>query len=299
MRMAAADAAVGPASERQQDGPAQAFDIAQAQLVFRNFRYRRQDLAGGHRLDDALDEPQRLERFVEADGNARGDVARRGAHLADGERIVRCDRKIAAQVARLATGAARHPRQAELHGQRGRYDAARTEAILQARMLVVDVAHDPDLTLQRRAFVADTGGVFGRNVARDAPRHHVVHQQPMAEGDEVRAQHVLLQPRKLREAERESAVVAEVAQIAEVIGEALTLERQRAQPSGAHRDRQLRDRLHRLRVRPRVSHRAVAGDASGETISVEDSERLEALFDALVRIPQPLPEPQDFFPYDR
>ena len=114
--------------------------------------------------------------------------------------------------------------------ERGRHDAAGAEAVLQAVVLVVDVAQRADLALQHRAFVADRGRGLGREVARDAARHDVVHREPVAEQREVRAQHVLLQARELREAEREAAVVAEIAEVAQVVGDALALERERAQP---------------------------------------------------------------------
>ncbi len=115
----------------------------------------------------------------------------------------------------------------------GETRAAGPESVLQPRVLVIDVADDPDLAFQCRAFFADPRRMFGRQVARDAARYHVVHGQPVAEGDEVGAQHVLLQSRKLRQAEREAAVVAKVAQVAQVVGEALAFQRERAQPCGA------------------------------------------------------------------
>ena len=92
-----------------------------------------------------------------------------------------------------------------------------------------------DFALEHRAFVDNRRGARGREIVRDAARRDEVHREPVAERHEIRAQHVLLQARELREAERESAVVAEVAEVAEVVGDALALERERAQPQRARR----------------------------------------------------------------
>ena len=50
----------------------------------------------------------------------------------------------------------------------------------------------------------------------------------MAEGGQVQAQDVLFQARKLRESKCESAVVAEITKVAEMIGDPFALEGQRA-----------------------------------------------------------------------
>src|SRR5215471_5112604 len=114
----------------------------------------------------------------------------------------------------------------------------------------------------------------------------------MSEGFAVKPQHLFLQARELRQTEGEPAIVAEITKIAEMIGDALALQTQRAQPYRAWRCSERCDLLHRLRVRPGVGHGAVAGYAAGEPVCFGDAEGLEALFDALVYVAQSLLQPQ-------
>ncbi len=90
-------------------------------------------------------------------------------------------------------------------------------------------------------------------------------------------------------------VVAEVAQVAEVIGDALALEAERAQVQRARRHGQIGDRLRGLSVSPGIRHRAVAGHPAGKTVTIGETEPLETLLDALVHVAEPLLEPQHLF----
>ena len=110
----------------------------------------------------------------------------------------------------------------------------------------------------------------------------------------VQAQYILLKPRELGEPERESAVVAEVAQIAKMVGDALALETKGTQARRARRNGDPGDRLGRLRVGPRVGDGAVAGNAPGESVALCQRECFEALLDSLVDVAKPFLEPQDF-----
>ena len=120
----------------------------------------------------------------------------------------------------------------------------------------------------------------------------------MSERRRVLAQHVFAQARELREAERESAVVADRAEIAQMVREALALEAQRAQPRCARGRHGAREAFDGLRIRPRIGDRAVARHAPGEPSGVEHRQRLEALFDPLVCVAEPLLEPQHLFADD-
>ncbi len=69
----------------------------------------------------------------------------------------------------------------------------------------------------------------------DAARHDAVHHQPMAETGVRRAQRALAKHAAFGIDQREGRVVADGADIAEMIGEALKLGHQRAQPDRALR----------------------------------------------------------------
>ncbi len=125
-----------------------------------------------------------------------------------------------------------------------------------------------------------------------AARHDEVEQVALAERLLGGPQQQLLQARELREAECESRIVAECAEVAEVIRDALELERQRTQhqPSARHGDG--RHVLERLAVGPRERHARVSRDARGEAVSVQDRQLGEAPLDALVHVAEALLEPQ-------
>ena len=55
----------------------------------------------------------------------------------------------------------------------------------------------------------------------------------------------------------------------------------------------------RLAIRPRKRHGGIARDARGEPMALEERQLREAPLDALVRVAQPLLEPQHFFTDDR
>jgi hypothetical protein len=142
--------------------------------------------------------------------------ARRARHKA--ARESRSERR-----SRIALARAREAGEPQLCRELGRDDAAQPEPVLQSVVLVVDLAQHADLALEHRAFVDDAHASSGRKVVGDSARADIVHREPMAEQREVRAQHVFLEAGELREPEREAAVVAEIAEIAQVIGDALAL----------------------------------------------------------------------------
>ena len=101
-------------------------------------------------------------------------------------------------------------------------------------------------------------------IVGDAARHDAVHHQPMAETGMCRAQGALAQDAAFGIDQREGGVVADGADIAEMIGQALELGHQRAQPDGAPRHVDRQRRLDGLREGERIGDGAVAGGAAGE-----------------------------------
>ena len=111
-----------------------------------------------------------------------------------------------------------------------------------------------DLARQR----ANRLGALGREIDRDAAGNDGVHHQPMAESGLGRAQGALAQDAGVGVHQREGRVVADRADVAEMIGDPLELGHDPAQHVGARRrldaERRL-DRARRRRRRRRPSNR--------------------------------------------
>jgi hypothetical protein len=112
-------------------------------------------------------------------------------------------------------------------------------------------------------------------------------------------QPVFAQARELRESERQRGVVAERAEVAEVRGDPLALEQQRAQPPRALGDGCAGGGFERHAVGPRVGDRRIARHAAGEPMPVERRELGESLLDPLVRVAEPFLEAQHLLADDR
>ena len=195
----------------------------------------------GMRVDDGRGRAAATRGLVEAHGDARGDVAV-GCARPCARRACRRARRGKSQRRSRAWPLARpaRPVSPSFAASAGRDDAAGAEAVLQPGVLVVDVAAARGSRARARALARAAPRRAGVDVARDAAGHHEVHRAAGGRTRRVGAQHVLLQPRELREAEGEAAVVAEVAEVAQVVGDPLALQRQRAQPRGARRRRRRR-----------------------------------------------------------
>ena len=132
--------------------------------------------------------------LVEAHRDARGDVAvastspcaRRARRRARTGRSQRRSR--ACPLARPAS-----PVRPSLRGELRRDDAAGAEAVLQAGVLVVDVAQDAAPRARAPRTASRIGAARrGVEIARDAAGHDAVHQQRWPKAARLRAQHVLL-----------------------------------------------------------------------------------------------------------
>ncbi len=154
----------------------------------------------------------------------------------------------------------------------------RDRAVLQRRRVVVELdkrgKHAPYLA---RASAAIAAQPVRRDVRVTPPGHDRIHHQTVAESGAGRAQRALAQNAALRVHQREGGVVADRADVAEMIGEALELGHQRAQinaraaesRSAARLRPRARTRTHRRPCcRPRCVRRACAARrASAPAIS--------------------------------
>ncbi len=130
----------------------------------------------------------------------------------------------------------------------------------------------------------------GRKIVLHAARDHLVHHQAMAEAGVGRAQDLLAQEAEARMQDGESCVVADGADVAAMIGEALELAGERAQPDGARRNLPAKRRLDRAGEGERVGDRAVARDAAGEQRGALERRAGHERVDPLVHVAEPLLE---------
>ena len=138
---------------------------------------------------------------------------------------------VAAQVGGLAAGAAGQAGQAEPGGQLGRHAAGGHEAVLQPGVLVVDLAQRAHLAFDRVALAAHARRACagGRSTATPpGTTASIMKRWPKASLGQ--ALPVFAQARELRQAEGQRRIVAQGAEVAQVVGHALALEHQRAQP---------------------------------------------------------------------
>ena len=107
-----------------------------------------------------------------------------------------------------------------------------------------------------------------RRVARkfvaDSPGHDAIHHQPVAEAMIGGTQDAFAQQPELRVQHGERGVVADGADVTEVVGESLQLGQQRPQPDRPRRDIHGERRFHRQGEGESKGHGAVAGYAPGE-----------------------------------
>ena len=258
-------------------------------------RHRRQ--AGA----DGADEPQRLERLVEAHRHARGDVAvamRRHRAPRAGRRAATAwsqRRSAACPLARPA-----RPVRPSWAASCGRHAAGAEEAVLQAGMLVVD---DPAARAPRARCASHCArrrsSIDGVRSTATPPgtMASIMKRWPKASLDR-RCQSSRRRENCARP-KRQRGVVAQGAQVAQVVGDALALQHQRTQPGRARRDFAAPGRLERHAIGPGVGHRRVARHAAGEPVGLQRRQLGEAALDALVHVAQVLFEPQHLLADDR
>ena len=90
----------------------------------------------------------------------------------------------------------------------------------------------------------------------------------MAEAGVRRAQHAFAQDAALRMHERKRSIVADRADVAEVVGDALELRHQGAQINRTRRNLDLERPFDRVREGERIGDRAVARGAAGQSRSL-------------------------------
>src|SRR5262245_8867095 len=164
-------------------------------------------------------------------------------------------------------------------------------AVLQGRGVGVELdqlgERASNLRRERR-YLRDAGGA---GLARDATGDYGVHHQAMAEAGIGGAQYSFAQDAAMRMHERERCVIADSADVTEMVAEALELGHQRTQKDRARRNLDLGRRFDGVSERERVGDRAVARGAAGQPRGrVEGCARHQPL-DALVHVAEALFQP--------
>src|SRR5262245_30187882 len=204
------------------------------------------EFALGQPLEHLLDQLEALFDLAGADPQPRIDIAVVAYRHLEFELIVWRIPDRLARVEGTARGAADITAGAESARERRREIAGGDGAVLKSGCAVVDfqklgeaAAHGRDQFAQR--LLAAGGDVVG-----DAFRHDAVHHQAMAEAGLRRAQGALAQHAAFDVEEREGRVVADGADIAEMIGHAFEFGHDRAQEYCARRNLDLKRRFDRM-----------------------------------------------------
>ena len=292
LRMAAQDAPVRSCLQAHDDGPAPRLDEPDADGSGLRHGYGNRILAGRHRAQDSPHDTHRLDQFVETEGDSREHVAVLLGAPAHGELIVGRARRIHAQIERLSAGSPGEADEPDPGCEFGQYGAGTRESIPQAGVLFVDAAQHGDFIGELNHALIQPCGAGRSEVVARAARHDQVEQVALSERLLRCAQQVLLQARELREPEGEPGIIAKRAEVAEVVGDALELQRQRTQPRRSRWHCGRRHALECLAIGPCIGHARVTGHSCREAVSVEDRQFGEASLDALVHVAQALLEPQ-------
>jgi hypothetical protein len=175
-----------------------------------------------------------------------------------------------------------------LLGERAAQDAGADGAVLERGRVVVESDERREFLLRLGDQGTDRGDAGGIDVLRHAARHDDVAHQPMAESGIGRAQHALAQHAAMRQHHRERRVVANGADIAEMIGNALQLRHQSAQPHCPRRRFDAQRRFRRARESDCIGDGAVARDAAGELRRALERRARHQAFDAFMDIAEAL-----------
>ena len=186
-------------------------------------------------FEDLIDQPEALLDLADADPHPRVDVAVVAHRRLEVELVIG---RVADRLARIegaARGAADIASGAEGARERRREIAGGDGAVLERRGVVVELDHARETRPHRLDQRAESLDAAFAEIVGDAAGHDAVHHQPVAETGICRAQGALAQDAAFGIDQREGGVVADGADIAEMIGEALELGHQRAQPNRALR----------------------------------------------------------------
>ncbi len=175
-----------------------------------------------------------------------------------------------------------------LAGQRRLQHARADGPVLQRGGVVVQPDQPRQAPPQLGKQVAQRGHALGAQIGGDPADHDPIAHQPVPEAGIRGTQHALAQNAGMGVHQREGGIVADRADVAQVVGDPLELGHQRTQPDRARRRLDRQGRLGRPRERVGVGDRAVARGAPGELGRALQGRPGDQALDALVDIAQAL-----------
>ena len=271
VQVAARDESAGAASSATNTGPRQPSISPRPSAPAVRLRPRRACHAApaGSPASSRPDEPAPIRRSHRT-GRRRGRRRRRSPRRLDGPRARRTAPRAGPRAGRSAARSRVPARpMSPRRCQRRRDDPGAGEAVAHARLFIVDRRAAPDLRASAPQHVGEHGGPAAARSRAHAPGDHEIKEIALPERPLGGAQQLLLEAGELRQAEGEARVVAERTEVAEVIGDALELERERAQPGRARRRFVPGESLERLAVRPGERDGRIARDPRGQPVAFE------------------------------
>src|SRR5262245_9307806 len=291
-QMAALDGAVLAEANRYENIAAEGLGDAETFAGFAGFSERGAEFALRQPLKTLLDQLEALLDLAGADPQPCIDVAVIAHRHLEFELTVGRIGDRFPGVEGAARGAADVTPGAESARERRREIAGGDGTVLKSGGAVVDLQELGEAAAHGRYQFAQRLLAGGIDVFGDAPRHDAVHHQAMAEAGLRRSQGAFAQHAAFDVEEREGRVVADGADIAEMIGHAFEFGHDRAQEYCARRNLDLKRRFDRMREGERVSDGAVARSAARERRTPLDARPRHQPFDALMHIAEPLFEPR-------
>ena len=165
-----------PACSATSTSPRQPWTPAQAARARRRIGQRDTQLARGSASEQAALQLQRFENLLEANHDARRDIAIAMRHDPGGELIIGRKAGMHARVHRMAAGARGKPDHAQRRRGARREVATVDAAVLQAGVVIVDHAQRAQLGFQAVGFGEQAVTAGAVDIHGDAAGHDAVHQ---------------------------------------------------------------------------------------------------------------------------
>jgi hypothetical protein len=291
--MAARDDAVLSEPHMREDITAERLDQREALTRTSPRRERDTSRPFGEAGQDCLDHVQALENLVDPHPHSRVDVALAPRGNLEDEILVRRIGMIAPDVEIAPRRATDHAARAEAKGLIGPQDTGRDGSFLQRGGIIVEPHEFGESRVDLAHEGEDRVGSFCSEIFGDAARNDCAHHQPGAEGRSSGAQSPLSQDATMGKHQRKGGVIADGADVAEMIGEALNLSHETAQRMSAGGRFDPERRLNRAGERDAVGDCRIAADASSERRAAIEALAAHERVDPFVYIAEPLLEPHD------